>query len=317
MSEPSENAEDPGRESDFQQSMARFQRFAERASELAEAQEEVESKDPELNDIAMMASPLVQVTLPHSNPGDVDIWSRENGDLSLYIRPGVRQTEDGDYETLGLPYGVYPRLIMAWICTQVTKHGRRRLDLGQSLQSFMRDLGVTPSGGEHGTTGRFQDQMRRLFSAQIGMIWSKPGREKRRAAVVADELDLWWDPQDPEQRTLWDSSVRLSRQFFESIKKRPVPADRRILREIKDSALAIDLYFWTTYKAAIINEPVALSWQQVHDQVGANYSRATDFAKAARKHLREVSLIWQDLNYETPRGRLKLYPSRPSVPVDN
>jgi hypothetical protein len=317
MTKLNEISEDPEGKFTFQKSMARFQRLAERASELAAAREKVESKNPELTEISFMSSPLVQVTLPHSDPGEVDIWSRENGDLSLYIRPGVRQVEDGEYETLGLPYGVYPRLIMAWICTQVTKHGRRRLDLGQSLQSFMRDLGVTPSGGEHGTTGRFQDQMRRLFSAQIGMIWSKPGREKRRSAAVADEMDLWWDPKDPEQRTLWDSSVRLSQQFFESIKKRPVPADRRILREVKDSALAVDLYFWTTYKAAVINEPVALSWQQVHDQVGANYSRATDFAKAARKHLREVSLIWQDLNYETPRGRLKLYPSRPSVPVDN
>jgi hypothetical protein len=121
---------------------------------------------------------LEQVTLPHSDPGDVDIWSRENGSLSLYIRPGVRQTEDGDYETLGLPYGVYPRLIMAWICTQVTKHGRRRLDFGKSLQSFMRDLGVTPSGGEHGTRGRFQNQMRRLFAAQIGMIWRVGPDEK-------------------------------------------------------------------------------------------------------------------------------------------
>jgi hypothetical protein len=297
--------------------MAEFQRFAEQAFSLAELKEKIESQDPKEGDIAYMSSPLVQVTLPHSDPGDVDIWSRENGSLSLYIRPGVRQTEDGDYETLGLPYGVYPRLIMAWICTQVTKHGRRRLDLGKSLQSFMRDLAVTPSGGEHGTTGRFQNQMRRLFAAQIGMIWQRPGREKRRSAVIADEMDLWWDPQDPDQRTLWESSVRLSQQFFEAIKKRPVPADRRILREIKDSALAIDLYFWTTYKAATISEPVALSWQQVHDQLGSDYEQVKHFAAEARRHLREISVIWTDLSYKTPRGRLKLYPSHPSVPVEN
>jgi hypothetical protein len=89
------------------------------------------------------------------------------------------------------------------------------------------------------------------------------------------------------------------------------------LREIKDSALAIDLYFWTTYKAAIINEPVALSWQQVHDQLGADYENVSGFAREARKHLQEISLIWTDLQYDTPRGRLKLFPSRPSVPVDN
>jgi hypothetical protein len=81
--------------------------------------------------------------------------------------------------------------------------------------------------------------------------------------------------------------------------------------------LAVDLYFWTTYKAAVINEPVALSWQQVHDQLGSDYEEVKHFAAEARKHLKEISVIWTDLTYQTPRGRLKLYPSRPSIPVDN
>jgi hypothetical protein len=130
-------------------------------------------------------------------------------------------------------------------------------------------------------------------------------------------MDLWWDPQDPEQRTLWKSSVRLSKPFFDAINKSPVPADRRVLREIKDSALALDLYFWTTYKAAIIEEPLVLSWQQIHDQLGSDYEQTKHFAAEARKHLKEISLVWTGLQYETPRGRLKLLPSEPSVPVDN
>jgi hypothetical protein len=113
---------------------------------------------------------------------------------------------------------------------------------------------------------------------------------------------------------MWKSSVQLSHPFYEMIQKRPVPADRRVLKEIKDSALAIDLYFWTTYKAATIEEPLALSWQQVHDQLGADYQHTKHFAAEARKHLEEIRLIWTDLRYKTPRGRLVLLPSNPSVP---
>jgi len=317
MSQPNENEEDPSGKSGFQRGMARFERRAQRAADLASLKEKIEKQDAQsAGEVLFMASPLVQVTLPHSDPGDVDIWDRQNGDLLLYIRGGVGQSEDGGGEPLGLPYGVYPRLIMSWICTQVAKHGRRRLDLGESLQSYMRDLGVTPSGGERGTTRRFREQMRRLFAAQIGFIWAREGHEKRRAAVVAEEMDLWWDPKNPAQTTLWDSTVTLSKPFVEAVKKAPVPADRRVLREIKDSALAIDLYFWTTYRTSYIEEPLPLSWQQVHDQMGANYSRVSGFAREARKHLEEISLIWSDLKYETPRGRLILYPSRSSV-VDN
>jgi hypothetical protein len=114
-------------------------------------------------------------------------------------------------------------------------------------------------------------------------------------------------------------AVQLSEPFYEAIRKRPVPADTRILREIKQSSLAVDLYLWTTYRAACIDESLTLSWQQVHDQMGADYSRVADFARKARKHLQKISMIWTDLQYETPRGRLKLYPSLPSVNrlVDN
>ena len=64
----------------------------------------------------------------------------------------------------------------------------RQLDLGESLSGFMEDLGLQMTGGDHGTVGRFREQMRRLFGAKIGMIWKRPGREKRRAALVADAL---------------------------------------------------------------------------------------------------------------------------------
>ena len=317
MSKPHENDQDPSEPSNFQQRMARFQRLAERASSLAELREKIESQDPKSADeISFMSSVLVQATLPHSDPGDLEAWGRTNGDLSLYIRPGVEKAEDGTYRSLGYPYGSYPRLILIWVNTQVAKHGRRRLDLGESLSGFMEDLGLQVTGGDHGTVGRFREQMRRLFSARIGMIWNRPGREKRQSAVVADEVNLWWDPKDPEQKTLWKSSVQLSNPFYEAIRKRPVPADTRVLREIKQSSLAVDLYLWTTYRAACIDKPLTLSWQQVHDQMGADYSQVKHFAAEARKHLQEISMIWTDLQYETLRGRLKLYPSPPSVPAD-
>jgi hypothetical protein len=43
---------------------------------------------PTFEDFACMARQLVQVTLPHRNPGDVPEWSRTNGNLLLSIRPG-------------------------------------------------------------------------------------------------------------------------------------------------------------------------------------------------------------------------------------
>ena len=55
-------------------------------------------------ELAFMARVLVQATLPHSNPGDVLAWGRQNGALSLTISPATYM-KDGAPKSIGLPYG--------------------------------------------------------------------------------------------------------------------------------------------------------------------------------------------------------------------
>ncbi len=42
---------------------------------------------PTDSDRAFLARQLVQATLPHSDPGDVPVWTRTNGRLTLVVRP--------------------------------------------------------------------------------------------------------------------------------------------------------------------------------------------------------------------------------------
>jgi hypothetical protein len=42
---------------------------------------------PTDRDRAFLARQLVQATLPHSDPGDVPVWTRTNGRLTLVVRP--------------------------------------------------------------------------------------------------------------------------------------------------------------------------------------------------------------------------------------
>jgi hypothetical protein len=59
-------------------------------------------------DAAYLPRELVQVTLPHKNPGNVPAWQRTNGNLSVGIRPGYDFTTAKSY---GYPYGSIPRLL--------------------------------------------------------------------------------------------------------------------------------------------------------------------------------------------------------------
>ncbi len=260
---------------------------------------------------AFMGRTLVLATLPHRDPGDVPVFVRTNGDFELAIQPGP---------WTGLPYGSYPRLILAWLVTEAVTTKSPRIALGASLTGFMRSLGLVPSGGEWGTVVRFRDQLERLFSARIATARRSDGEVRFQSAEIASSLDLWWDPKSTTDVAAPGSVVVLGERFFADVTRHAVPLDLRVLREVKQSALALDLYAWLTHRLARMQvshatrKPVVLSWQQLHDQFGTSYSEARFFAAEAKRELARLRVVWPELRYETPRGRFVLYPSEPHVP---
>ena len=60
------------------------------------------SQAPEDAEASFLARQLVQCTLPHSNPGNVEAWERRNGNLTLVIRSGWDSEKKSP---IGYPYG--------------------------------------------------------------------------------------------------------------------------------------------------------------------------------------------------------------------
>jgi hypothetical protein len=117
---------------------------------------------------AYLPRELVQVTLPHKNPGNLPLWKRANGNLTVGIQPGMNLNTGESY---GYPYGTVPRLLLFWITTEAVRTKSRRLELGNSLRGFMADLGLNSSNGSSGAkrsdARRLRDQMLRLFRARL------------------------------------------------------------------------------------------------------------------------------------------------------
>lgn len=259
----------------------------------------------EAGELAFVARLLAQATLPHSDPGDVAAFTRRNGALEMFVQPtpGV-----------GVPYGSYPRLVLAWLTTEAVRTKSPRVVLGDNLSAFMGELGIVPTGGRWGTITRLRDQMRRLFSSRIGVQYDDDATGYAlRQMTVADEVDLWWSPRDPDQAAVFESVVVLGRTFFEAVTERPVPVDMRVLRALKKSPLGLDLYTWLTYRVSYAREPFAVSWAGLHAQFGADYADLKNFKRKVKRELGKIRLLWPELRFETPAGRLLVYPSPPHV----
>ena len=81
------------------------------------------------------------------------------------------------------------------------------------------------------------------------MSFQRPIEEDHRQGTeVAPKSELWWDPKHPEQGALWGSYIVLREDFFEALVAFPVPVDMRLLRALKRSPLALDLYVCVTWR---------------------------------------------------------------------
>lgn len=283
-------------------------------SKLLDAAEAIRL-DPDKIEAAFIARQLVQATLPHKNPGDIPAWRRANGNLTLTIRSGW-DTKQG--KAIGYPYGTIPRLLLFWITTEAVRTKNPRLELGNHLASFMRELGLDPSTGrgKRGDAVRLCDQMQRLFRATISFDQSEDKKEAWLDMQVAPKGMFWWDEKQPDQPTLWGSWIQLGEDFFNAITAAPVPVDMRSLKALKRSPLALDLYAWATYSAYRTQQngqSRSVSWEALHEQLGAEYHDMKEFAKSARAALRKVQAVYPELGLKFEKGGVKVLPCNPAI----
>lgn len=288
--------------------------------------------------VGFMARALVLATMPYKDP-KADVFKRQNGDFSLRIVAG--------YEG-GIPFGIYPRLLMSWVATEAVRTKSPVIELGDSLSQFLRDvLDVrSSSGGARGTATRVTEQMKRLFGSLITAQYSGglEGRGFRlHNVMIADDLklaedfegalglgdeapatdlqqgkeDKLWVPQVRELAGSWKSEVSLSESFFRECITRPVPIDLRAYRALRGSPLAMDVYTWLTYRMSYLQRRSRpIPWEALMHQFGSTYtstSAVRDFKKAFIAALRAVTTVYSKACVEVAENGLILVPSPPHI----
>ena len=259
-------------------------------------------------DLGFMARMMALCSLPRTNPGNRFQYKRANGPYKLVMVAGADNK---------LPYGNLPRLLLAWVCTEAVRTQSRVLVLGKSLAKFMRELGIYNSGGNPQT--RLRNQMRRLFGCTVSLIYEDENGRVTVNSLIADSTAFWWNPQRPNQPSVWESKIELSEKFFNEIIRHPVPIDMNTLTALKRCSLGLDLYLWLVYRTFDLRAPLRLTWRHLYRQFGVDLSKASDketikfFRRRALRELKKIKLAWTGLNYTTAPGVLILLPSTSTI----
>ena len=301
---------------------------------LANALTEARGDRPINSDTLSYYSPeLIQATLPHSEPkppkdpdeaGDVpksksDVkmrdWIRKNGHLTLIVSSGI----DTSGNVLGIPYGAFPRLVLAYIISQViaNKHkNMRRVEFASRFGTFLKEVGYT--GNHRGNTAsakRLKDQLNRLLKANISFVYEEgteqTGRSTGLQMHVAPRFELWWDFKSPDQDSLFGSWIELSEDFYKAILARPVPLKTEVLKALHKDILALDVYMWVSYRLMGMKnaerDDLSISYAALQAQFGTGIGEDDyrKFRERLRKAFAKVAQFWVPPNSTNEQSLLR------------
>jgi hypothetical protein len=263
------------------------------------------------------AKEMVLLNLPHSDP-KAHVWTRENGHLTLLIQGGYRKKTKREPEYMGIPYGTKARLILFWLMSEAMRTKSKKIYLGDSYNAFLAAIGIEKDrGGKESGREAVTKQLHRILHASFMVQCNYGDDEKTMEAGTpvrfTGKYELWMGKKDPNRMELFSSFVELSQEFFDSLKKAPVPLDWEIIVKIgsgrKASSLSLDLYAWLSYESAKAQHKGKgrfVPWAALKAQMGATYKRSDNFVIAVKKAIAEIKKEYNRIKVSFPRGGIKI-----------
>lgn len=284
---------------------------------LLDAAVEIYGSEPE--DLKYLHVVLAQCGLPYrQQPSDTRFYEKQNGRATLILTPGVLLDPKTRKPVLqGIPYGAKPRLLLIHLCTQAKLQKSPEVDIGDSMSAFMRELGLSVSGGATGSIGRFKDQLNRLAATRMQLLFQDDTKVSMvNASSPIGQYDVWF-PKNPDQRILWPTTVTLSPEFYISLmNENALPLDSRAIQGLQRSAMALDVYCWLAHRLCRIpdKQPVPISWGALQRQFGPDYADRYKFRQDFKEALTKVLAVYRVAKVEMgTNGVLQLRQSPPPV----
>ena len=274
-------------------------------------------------------SGLCLTSLPHRRLSDDQAWERTAGPLTLIIEPGRMKIGPGPSKFIGVPFGARGRLILIYLQTQAVLTGSREVSLGRSMRDWLTRMGVSV-GGE--TARAFREQARRLATCSMRFHWQttatrKATRGSTGIARLETALGTGFTNQqiirsglffhdasgDTRQGSLWEDRVVLDAEFYDQLRRHPVPIRDAAVRQLKENSSALDVYVWLAFRLHYLEERMAIAWRDLHAQFGGEYKQLKHFKPRFLDSLARAVAAYPEARVNVEDTHILLHPSPPPV----
>jgi hypothetical protein len=179
-------------------------------------------------------------------------------------------------------------------CSEALRQKSPVIEIEDSLTGFIRAMGFAATGGKNGTITSFKQQINALASCTMRIgLWDDHG-SKTVTTQPFTSLEVFFS-KNPDQRTLWPSTLTFSQDFYQTLTKHALPINLHAVKAFSSSPRKLDLLFWLGYRLNSIERPVTISWEGLRDQFGAGYGRSDNFKRDFAQEIEQIKEVFPKL----------------------
>ena len=105
----------------------------------------------------------------------------------------------------------------------------------------------------------------------------------------------------------------LDLEFFEQLRRHPVPLQDAAIQQLKDSSTALDVYVWLAYRLHHLDKRTAISWRDMYAQFGNAYKHIWAWKPRFLVSLAEAVAAYPEARVDVEDSHIMLHPSPPPV----
>lgn len=230
--------------------------------------------------------------------------------------PSVRKTNGNSSITVsasngGWAYGAAPRMFLIYIRSLI-KNGSDRVNeehhivyLDDTYNSFCNSVGIKYSGSNKDNVMKMVENL--ATTSIVLKNWSTDGFIAH-SFFVANTVALNYGTDENKK-----SFIEFSPEMWALLTENCVPLNPSIVRQLRNDALALDVYQWLAFRAHAMCHETRVTWEALLMQFKYDGYPMREFKRKFRRALEKIQLAWPELKAEITETGVIVRPSLPSI----
>lgn len=247
-------------------------------------------------------SVMSQLSFFPARKPDVNYIKKTNGRSAIIITP-----TEGKWS-----YGSVPRLFLLYIRTLIKNKDSRvdfesmTVNLGGSYRAMCEAMGAS-TGGK--SKRLLLESIKNLACTHITLEhWVSDDSGMYESFPVAQKVCIDFGGEDKE------SYITFSSQMWSLLIEEAVPAQMSIIRNISNSALALDIYMWLAFRTNKLRScGMKVPWKDLTVQFEDGDYPVKEFKRRFTTALNKVKESWPELKASLDEYGITVYPSISSI----